>query len=86
MIAMVPNREALQAPRAPPRPVARRVRRSAGGSRRSRRPGSSREFLGLRQYEVGDDVRDLDWGGHAQVRPAAFLRLYRQEVGSRCCS
>ena len=81
MIAMLPNREALQ------RLARLRVQWRAGsggapvGSRRSRRPGSSREFLGLRPYEVGDDVRDLDWAATLRFdRP--FLRLYRQEVGS----
>jgi uncharacterized protein (DUF58 family) len=50
-------------------------------SRRGQRPGSSREFLGLRPYEIGDDVRDLDWAASLRFdRP--YLRLYRQEVES----
>ena len=51
----------------------------AAGSRRGQRPGSSREFLGHRPYEPGDDVRDLDWAASLRFdRP--ILRLYRQEV------
>jgi len=51
------------------------------GSRRGRRPGSSREFLGLRPYEIGDDVRDLDWAATLRFdRP--YLRVYQQGVES----
>ncbi|HTX55095.1 MAG TPA: DUF58 domain-containing protein [Candidatus Baltobacteraceae bacterium] len=51
------------------------------GSQRGARPGSSREFLGLRPYEVGDDLRDLDWAATLRFdRPT--LRLYRQEAES----
>ena len=51
----------------------------AAGSRRGQRPGSSRELLGLRPYEPGDDLRDLDWAATLRFdRP--YLRLYRQEV------
>lgn len=49
------------------------------GSRRGQRTGSSREFLGLRPYEVGDDMRDLDWAATLRFdRP--YLRLYCQEM------
>jgi uncharacterized protein (DUF58 family) len=49
------------------------------GSRRAQRPGQSREFQGLRPYEVGDDLRDLDWAATLRFdRP--YLRQYREEV------
>jgi len=81
MISMLPGLETLH------RLTRLRVQWRAGsgaapvGSRRGPRPGSSREFLGLRPYEVGDDVRDLDWAATLRFdRP--YLRLYRQEVES----
>lgn len=49
------------------------------GTRRTRRPGSSREFLGFRPYQTGDDVRDLDWAATSRFdRP--WVRVYGQEV------
>jgi uncharacterized protein (DUF58 family) len=49
------------------------------GSRRALRHGQSREFHGLRPYEVGDDVRDLDWAATLRFdRP--YVRQYHAEV------
>lgn len=49
------------------------------GSRQAQRPGQSREFHGLRPYEVGDDLRDLDWAATVRFdRP--YVRQYHQEV------
>ena len=81
MISLLPSPEALN------RLARLHLQRRVGapgvgvGSRRGQRPGSSREFLGLRPYEIGDDMRDLDWAATLRFdRP--YLRLYRQEVES----
>jgi uncharacterized protein (DUF58 family) len=51
----------------------------SGGTRQGMRPGSSREFFGFRAYEVGDDVRDMDWAATLRLdRP--YVRVYRREV------
>jgi uncharacterized protein (DUF58 family) len=48
------------------------------GTRRGSRRGASREFLGLRPYEPGDDPRDLD--RRATVRfERPHVRVYRSE-------
>lgn len=48
-------------------------------SRRGPRPGSSRELLGIRAWEVGDDWRDLDWAVTARFgRP--HVRVYERSV------
>jgi uncharacterized protein (DUF58 family) len=49
------------------------------GSRRGPWPGSSRQFIGLRQYEIGDDVRSVDWAATLRFR-RPYVRLYRQET------
>lgn len=49
------------------------------GTRRGPRAGPSREFLGVRPYEIGDDLRDLDWASSARFG-RAHVRQYRQEV------
>jgi uncharacterized protein (DUF58 family) len=52
---------------------------AALGSRRAQRPGQSREFHGLRPYETGDDVRQLDWAATLRFdRP--YVREYHEEV------
>jgi uncharacterized protein (DUF58 family) len=51
------------------------------GARRARRPGGGREFLGFRPYEIGDDLRDLDWAATLR-RSRAHVRVYRQEAES----
>jgi uncharacterized protein (DUF58 family) len=52
---------------------------SPPGSRHLGRPGSSREYQGLRPYESGDDVRDLDWAASSRFqRP--YVRVYQQEI------
>lgn len=51
----------------------------AGGQRPGRRHGASRELVGVRAYEAGDDLRDLDWAASARsTRP--HVRQYRHEV------
>ena len=52
---------------------------SPAGSRRGPRLGSSREFIGLRAYQFGDDLRDLDRAATLRFN-RAHIRQYRQEV------
>jgi uncharacterized protein (DUF58 family) len=53
--------------------------RAPAGTPHGRRPGYSREFLGLRPYEAGDDLRDIDRAATQRFdRP--YVRLYQQEV------
>jgi uncharacterized protein (DUF58 family) len=53
--------------------------RAPAGTPHGRRPGYSREFLGLRPYEPGDDLRDIDQAATRRFdRP--YVRLYQQEV------
>ena len=52
---------------------------SSAGSRRGPRLGSSREFIGLRAYQFGDDLRDLDRAATLRFN-RAHIRQYRQEV------
>lgn len=52
---------------------------SSSGSRRGPRVGSSRDFTGLRPYEPGDDLRELDRAATLRF-DRAHVRQYRQEV------
>jgi uncharacterized protein (DUF58 family) len=48
------------------------------GQRLARRRGQGIEFLDLRQYADGDDVRHIDWNVTARTNEP-YTRLYRQE-------
>ena len=64
-------RYALTAPRNVPFGVA--------GSQMGKRPGSSLEFIDHREYQPGDDLRRIDWGGFARSDKLT-VKLYRDEV------
>ncbi|MBI4268961.1 MAG: DUF58 domain-containing protein [Candidatus Rokubacteria bacterium] len=49
--------------------------RARGGPR----PGSSRELLGVRAWESGDDMRDLDWAATLRFG-RAHVRVYERAV------
>ena len=49
------------------------------GSRVGNRAGSSLEFKEHREYELGDDLRRIDWGVYARSDKLA-VKLYREEV------
>ena len=44
-----------------------------------KRPGSSLEFIDHREYQPGDDLRRIDWGGFARSDKLT-VKLYRDEV------
>lgn len=50
----------------------------AAARRIRRRPGEGREFDSLREYRIGDDVRQVDWKATAR-RGAPVVRLSRPE-------
>ena len=62
---------ALTAPRNVPFGIA--------GSQMGKRPGSSLEFIDHREYQPGDDLRRIDWGGFARSDKLT-VKLYRDEV------
>lgn len=64
-------RYALTAPRNVPFGIA--------GSQMGKRPGSSLEFIDHREYQPGDDLRRIDWGGFARSDKLT-VKLYRDEV------
>ncbi len=49
------------------------------GNQMGKRPGSSLEFIDHREYQPGDDLRRLDWGGFARSDKLT-VKLYRDEV------
>ena len=49
------------------------------GSQTGKRPGSSLEFIDHREYQPGDDLRQIDWGGFARSDKLT-VKLYRDEV------
>lgn len=65
------TRYALTTPRNVPLGVA--------GSQMGKRPGSSLEFIDHREYQPGDDLRRIDWGGFARSDKLS-VKLYRDEV------
>ena len=65
------TRYALTAPR--------NVPFGAAGSQMGKRPGSSLEFIDHREYQPGDDLRRIDWGGFARSDKLT-VKLYRDEV------
>ena len=64
-------RYALTAPRNVPFGIA--------GSQMGKHPGSSLEFIDHREYQPGDDLRRIDWGGFARSDKLS-VKLYRDEV------
>jgi hypothetical protein len=44
--------------------------------------GSSLEFQEFREYQLGDDIRHLDWAAYARS-DALMVRLYREEISPR---
>ncbi|GDY08991.1 DUF58 domain-containing protein [Planctomycetia bacterium] len=44
--------------------------------------GSSLEFQEYREYQIGDDIRHLDWAAYART-DAMMVRLYREEISPR---
>lgn len=57
----------------------RATRAGLGGSRTGNRPGSSFEFRDYRDYEPGDDLRQLDWGVFARSDKLTVKR-HQEEV------
>ncbi len=51
----------------------------ASGNQMGKRPGSSLEFIDHREYQPGDDLRRIDWGGFARSDKLT-VKLYRDEV------
>ena len=49
------------------------------GNQAGKRPGSSLEFIDHREYQPGDDLRRIDWGGFARSDKLT-VKLYRDEV------
>lgn len=59
-----------------------RARRGLPGERRGRGVGSSLEFAERRAYEVGDDVRHLDWRAFART-DQLLVKQYEEELRPR---
>ena len=53
--------------------------RGATGSALGQRAGSSLEFKDYRDYQVGDDLRHLDWNVYARTDQLS-VKLYREEI------
>lgn len=65
--------------------IARRlVGRAGGGSLVARRRGLGCEFLELREYANGDDVRRIDWKGSARARKL-LVREYYEDARRTVC-
>lgn len=56
-------------------------RRGTPGQRFGRGAGSSLEFQELRDYQVGDDLRHVDWRSYARTEQL-HTRMYREEVAA----
>lgn len=65
--------------------IARRlVGRGGGGALVARRRGLGCEFLELREYATGDDVRRIDWKGSARARKL-LVREYYEDARRTVC-
>lgn len=58
--------------------VRKRLNGFLSGERVSKKSGSGLLFDQLRDYEYGDDVRNLDWAGYARTGKL-FVRTYHEE-------
>jgi uncharacterized protein (DUF58 family) len=67
----VGQRYALRLPRQTPR--------GATGLALGQRAGSSLEFKDHREYQVGDDLRHIDWNAYARSDQLS-VKLYREEI------
>ena len=53
------------------------------GRRPGKRTGNALEFSEYREYQIGDDLRRLDWGVFARSEQL-MVKLYSEEVDPRC--
>src|SRR6516164_5404978 len=65
------QRYALRLPRPTPR--------GATGAAMGQRAGSSLEFKDYRDYQIGDDLRHIDWNAFARSDQLS-VKLYREEI------
>lgn len=49
-----------------------------GGGRKSNAKGSSVEFADFREYQLGDDVRRIDWNAYGRMNKL-FVKLFMEE-------
>ena len=52
------------------------------GELMGRGTGSSLEFQEFREYQIGDDIRHLDWAAYARS-DTLMVRMYREEISPR---
>jgi uncharacterized protein (DUF58 family) len=57
----------------------RQTPRGVAGTAMGQRAGSSLEFKDHREYQVGDDLRHIDWNAFARTDQLS-VKLYREEV------
>jgi len=76
---MAPQPDPLLLGRAYRLALATSPRRGLAGQQFGRGTGSSLEFQELRDYQVGDDLRHVDWRSYARTEQL-HSRLYRDEV------
>ncbi len=57
----------------------RQTPRGATGTALGQRAGSSLEFKDYRDYQVGDDLRHIDWNAFARTDQLS-IKLYREEI------
>lgn len=64
--------------------AARRVRAGGGGAQRGAAGGARLELADFRDYEPGDDLRDLDWAAYAR-REALVIKRYEPTSRQPLC-
>ena len=57
----------------------RQTPRGAAGAALGQRAGSSLEFKDYRDYQLGDDLRHIDWNAYARSDQLS-VKLYREEI------
>jgi uncharacterized protein (DUF58 family) len=57
----------------------RRLQLGSAGGHQGARAGSSLEFKEHREYQVGDDLRHIDWGAYARS-DQLIVKLFHEEV------